>query len=329
MNPILQDQREALLERCQRRSGTVVLAHDWTAVHGLDLHAQAAAAFTEGQLPLGVSGVEFWAGPLGKPSAEKEDQRWFWGLEQGFELARACPGTQVVVAGDKEGGIYNLFRRHSKHGEAGVELLARVDLDRRKQANVWDSKCRKLGIRPLPDQPDFVGQVHFEAGLGVRSQRGRMDCTGRAVETEVRIGAVEVQPPKAPRQRGEKAVGAWLVNVKQTNAGRRKKPLEWLLASTAGGMSKRWARRIAGWYEARCGTAECFRVLNSSYATRDRMWAKGEDLDTRKQAATEAIVSAWRVFAMGRYARDAPNSPVEEVLTAAEREVILTVVGKR
>ena len=39
-------------------------------------------------------------------------------------------------------------------------------------------------------------------------------------------------------------------------------------------------------------------------------------------------ITAWRVFALDRYARDAPTTPVEEVLSEDEQEVIEEGVRK-
>ncbi len=69
----------------------------------------------------------------------------------------------------------------------------------------------------------------------------------------------EVQPPEARRKWGEAGVEAWLVHVEQTNAQKGENPLEWFLPSTAGALSKGWAKRTVRWHEARWGIEELFR----------------------------------------------------------------------
>ena len=58
-----------------------------------------------------------------------------------------------------------------------------------------------------------------------------------------------------------------------------------------------------------------------------------EDHDRRLQESNALVeclaldeVTAWRVFSLERYARDDPDTPVAEVLTEGEREVIGIVV---
>ncbi len=120
-----------------------------------------------------------------------------------------------MVVGDRESDIFDLFREHSERSEEGVELLVRVHLGRQRKVRVWDPGCRSLMIRPLRDQPDFMTQVRFERSFEVDSQGGKRARKRRTVETEVRIGAVEVQAPKERRQRGEEGIDAWLVPVRQ------------------------------------------------------------------------------------------------------------------
>ena len=237
MEDVLQPHREALAERCRQLTGTVLLVQDTTTLNytGLKdctadlgplkergnsargLHVHAAMAFSEGRRPLGVSGLEVWSRPLEKPPEveEKESRRWFRGLEQGCELSSACPERQIVVVGDRERDIFDLFREHSERSEEGVELLVRVHLGRQRKVRVWDPGCRSLMIRPLRDQPDFMTQVRFERRFDVDSQGGKRARKRRTVETEVRIGAVEVQAPKERRQRGDEGIDAWLVPVRQ------------------------------------------------------------------------------------------------------------------
>ena len=348
MEDVLQPHREALAERCRQLPGSVLLVQDTTTLNytglkdctaGLGplkerssssrgLHVHAAMAFSEGRRPLGVSGLEVWSRALEKPPGEdeKESRRWFRGLEQGYELASACPDRRIVVVGDRESDIFDLFRQHGERSEEGVELLVRVHLGRQRLVRVWDPGCRSLMIRPLRDQPDFMTQVRFERSFEVDSQGGRRARKRRTVETEVCIGAVEVQAPKERRQRGEEGIGAWLVHVRQTNAEPGEKPLEWWLTSTVGGPSESWARRIVGWYEARWGIEEFFRVLKSGMRIEDR---RLRTADALKKCLVFDAVTAWQVFSLARHARDAPDTPVEEVLTPDEREVIGTLVRKQ
>ena len=337
---VLQPHREALLERVRLES-TVLLVQDTTTLNytGLRASAQglgplqertgsarglfvhAAVAFSEGRRPLGVSGLESWARPESEPEAEgeQESRRWFRGLEQGRELGRASPGTRVVVVGDRASDMYGLLREQAEQaGEVG--LVVRANASRQRKVRVWDEELGML-IRTLESQPDFEQPVQTDRKVCIDSQGGKRARPERTAVTELRIGQVELQPPKG--RAGDPPVTAWLVRVLETEPPTGEPPLEWLLVSSAGGPTAEWAERIVGWYEARWGIEEYFRVLKSGARVEDRRLL---DFDALVKCLAFDAVTAWRVFSLDRYARDEPETPAGDVLTEDEQGVIGTVV---
>ena len=78
-----------------------------------------------------------------------------------------------------------------------------------------------------------------------------------------------------------------------------------------------------GWYEARWGIEEYFRVLKTGTRIEDR---RLQEADALVKCLAFDAVTAWRVFSLERYARDEPETPAGEVLTEGERAVIGIVV---
>ena len=338
---ILQPHREALVERC-RSASAVLLVQDTTTLHytglkdstrglgplqertssarGLFVHA--AVAFSEGRRALGVSGLETWARPEAEPAAEreKESRRWFRGFDQGRALGRACPQTRVVVVGDRESDIYALLKWQAEHAdEAG--LVVRANASRQRRVQVWDPQLQATMLRTLESQPDFETPVKTGREVLIDAQGGKRARRRRTAVTELRIGQVELQPPKERRDDGP--VSAWVVRVLETDPPAGQAPLEWLLVSSEGGPTAEWAERIVGWYEARWGIEEYFRVLKSGTRIEDR---RLQEADALVKCLAFDAVTAWRVCSLDRYARDAPDTPAAEVLTDDERQVIGTVV---
>lgn len=340
---ILQPHREALLERVQEES-TVLLVQDTTTLNytnlkgcttglgplkdranrarGLFVHA--TVGFTQGGRPLGVSGLERWARAEveSDPEAEKEkeSQRWFRGLEQGQELGRSSPQTRVVVVGDRESDIFALFERQAeRREEAG--LLVRVHLGRQRKVQVWDEAFGTEMIRPIEAQPDFEEALVKGRKVEIESQGGQRARARRTAVTEIRIGRVEVLPPQE-RAGTVAALSAWLVRVLEPDPPAGEEGLEWLLLSSEGERTAQWAEQIVSWYERRWGIEEYFRLLKTGTRIEDRRLRDAEALG--KCLVFDAI-TAWRVFSLDRYARDAPDTPAEEVLTTDERAVIEAV----
>ncbi len=335
---------EAMVDRCQLLGGTVLLVQDTTTLKytgprertsgrgplkkrsrsspGLPVHA--SVAYTQDLRPLGVSGLETWDQPLQEPpdECEQESRCLLWGLRQGFELGRACPGQRIVVVGDRESEIYDLFRereRRERASEKGVELVVRVNVGRRRRVKVGDPSLASPMLRSIPMQADLQQRVRFRCELRLTSQVGKRARKRHRVETRVSIGPVELRPPERSREQVEGGVEAWLVHVEQTNAQPREEPLEWFLLSTAGALSKRWAKRIVRWYEGRWGIEEFFKVLESHTRIEDRSLSTAPTLG---QGLAFDAVTAWQVSALARYAREAPQTPVDEVLTWDEITVL-------
>ena len=313
---ILQPHREALVERC-RSVSAVLLVQDTTTLNytgladstrglgplqkrtssarGLFVHA--AVAFSEGRRALGVSGLETWARPEVEPAAEreKESRRWFRGFDQGRALGRACPDTRVVVVGDRESDIYALLKWQAAHAaEAG--LVVRANASRQRQVQVWDPQLQATMLRTLESQPDFETPVRTGRAVRVGAQGGKRARKARTALTELRIGQVELQPPKERPEDGP--VSAWVVRVLETDPPAEHEPLEWLLVSSEGGPTAEWAERIVGWYEARWSIEEYFRVLKSGTRIEDRRLQEADALV--KCLAFDAI-TAWRVCSLDRY----------------------------
>ena len=341
LEDILQPHREAMAERSALHR-TVLLVQDTTALkykglrncttglgplrkrtdkaRGLWVHA--AVAFTEGRRPLGVSGLEVWARPEEKPEdeREKESRRWLRGFEQGAELGKACPGTRVIVVGDRESDIYELLElQAARSEEAG--LLVRANAGRRRRAAV-QVKGRTT-IKALAEQAGRCPLVVRCRKVVIDSRGGKHPRPRRVARTEVRSGRVQLQPPAS--RPGSRPLEVLAVQVRETAPPRGEKPLEWLLVSSDGEPTKRDALRIVQRYESRWGIEEYFRVVKSGMRIQDRRLRTGAGL--AKCLAFDAI-EAWRVFQLDRYARDAPDTPASEVLTAQERYVIDTLSSR-
>ena len=337
---ILQPHREALLERVQQES-TVLLVQDTTTLNytnlkgstsglgplkeransarGLFVHA--AVGFTQGGRPLRVSGLEQWARPEQDPGQtaeeEKESRRWLRGLEQGQELGRCSPQTRVVVVGDRESDIFELFERQAARPEQ-AGLLVRVNLGRQRKVQVRDAGFGTEMIRPIEAQPDFEQPVVRGRKVEIDSQGGQRARPKRTALTEISIGQVELLPPKG-RAGEAPSLRVWLVRVLETDPPAGQEALEWLLLSSEGQRTAQWAERIAQWYERRWAIEEYFRLLKMGTRIEDR---RLRDAAALGKCLVFDAITAWRVFSLERYARDAPETPAEQVLTADELAVI-------
>ena len=87
-----------------------------------------------------------------------------------------------------------------------------------------------------------------------------------------------------------------------------------------------WAGRIVSWCEPRWATEEHFRLLKTGARVEN---GRLREADALVKCLDFHTITGWGVFALNRYARDTPATPVGEVLSEDEQEVIEQVVRKR
>ena len=331
MDDILQPHRESTAERCALE-GSVLLVQDTTTLNysglrdctpglgplggnsrgkdGMLVHAGLVLA--EGGRALGV----FWLRPWARleelkhytGGRKKESRRWLEGFEEAAVLGQACPGTRVVTVCDREGDIFALLRRQAaRAAEAG--LLVRSNKARQRQV------LTATGHEPLERHMRSLEPLVRERVVRVAARGGRHRRDEREARTEVRAERVRL---RAPRGRGEPVeMQAVLVSEPQPPPG--EKGLEWLLLSSDGEATARDALLTVRRYERRWLIEQYFRVLKSGTRLLARRLREAASLESC--LAFEAV-HAWKVFDIGRMARDRPQAPARESFSAVEREVI-------
>ncbi len=195
-----------------------------------------------------MSRLESWARPGSAPEAEQaetESRRWLRGLEQGLELAAACPQTRVIVAGDRESDIRELFQQQARHADR-AGLLVCAPAGRQRQVRVAAGARTALLTRYLRGVPPVVRGRE----VAIDSRGGQQPRAQRVARTDVSIARVELQalrsgPPAPP-------LAVWAVRVFEPDPPPGRAAWEWLLlASDAEGDPAAAARRIAAQYERR------------------------------------------------------------------------------
>ena len=330
---ILEPHRKAMVERCRLRS-TVLLVQDTTALNysivrgvthwlgpgkershaarGLWVHAKVA--FTAGRHPLGISGLETWARSEVQPADEpdKESRLWLRGFEQARELGRACPGTRVIVVGDRESHIYERLELQAAHsGQAG--LVVRVTAGQQRPMRLASGPPGPRKLRALPSLMRDLDAVRVGYPVHIGSWGGPKPRAKRVAATDLRMARVEVQPPM--ERAGSRPLEAWAVQVLEPNPPTGSEALHWLLLSSDGEPTAAAAEQVVRWYEARRGIEDLFWVLKTGIRIEDRQL---QSADSIAQYLPLDALAAWQVLALYRSARDTPDLPAAEVFTADE-----------
>jgi hypothetical protein len=262
-------------------------------------------------VPLGLVGQHVWAradADFGKrrkrrrkATAAKESQRWLDGLQA---TEAALPATQrVLTVADREADFYDLFATPRR---AGHDLLIRAKSRRRIR---HEAKLLGYGIATSP--------IRGEMQVKLPRANGR---PARTATLTVRYGTFAIEPPSTHPRRGElPALPLTAILVEEAHPPAGVVPVRWLLLSTLAVTSFADAVRLVRYYARRWLIERYNFVLKSGCRLEQLQLDQGARL--RRALATYAVV-AWRLLWLTYAARRDSAAPCDEVLQAAEWQVL-------
>ncbi len=287
-----------------------------TRHHGLLVHT--TMAFTPEKLPLGVLAQQVWArdaatfGKLAdhktRPIAEKESAKWLGGLQAASAAHAACPTTTVVVVGDRESDVYDLFVAPRP---PGVDLLVRAAWDRRvehPERYLWAA----VGVAPVA--ATVVVAVPPRRGTGRRPAQ-----LARTATVTLRFCSVSLRPPKHRTAEHLPAVVVAVVWAQEQHPPAGVEPLSWLLLSTRPVPALADALERVRWYGVRWGIEVIHKILKSGCGIETRQLLAADRL---QRCLAVSTVVAWRILFAAILARSLPTAPCTVLLDEAEWQAL-------
>ncbi len=283
---------------------------------GLLLHD--TLAFTEEGTPLGILDAQCWArDPQEKgkrdrrkelPIEQKESMKWLRSFRKAAQVQKLCPETMLVVMGDRESDIYELFLETSKEPD-GPKLLVRAEKTRNRKVDqevLWDVMAKQKVAGSL--------KIHIP-------RRGSRK--GRDARIDVRFAKVALTPPKhcgsAP------AITVWAVYVTEKAKKNIDEPIEWMLLTTVEVKSFEEAQRRVEWYSGRWGIEIYHRTLKSGCRIEDRQLETADRLET---CLGVDMVVAWRIYYLTMLGRETPEMPCTVFFKEIEWKALCCYVNK-
>jgi hypothetical protein len=281
---------------------------------GLFLHS--LQAFRLDGILLGTAWAELWARPKQSDTdqrneqsvADKESGRWIRALQAAGERARQMPQTQVVVCGDRESDIYELYDQ-IQGLPSNVQLLVRGQHDRRLTDGqpLW----RTLQSAPLGGT------------MEVKVPRSK-EHPARVATLELRWQQVEVKPPAVAMKKSWPTLKLYAVLAREVGAPAGIKPIQWLLLSTWPVNNLKMARRLVRWYGLRWGIECWHRVLKVVCGVEQRQMKTALALE--RALALDMIVAS-RVLLLKRLGKEHPDLPAD--LFYSQEELAVLEVKKK
>jgi len=276
---------------------------------GLFLHS--LQAFRLDGIPLGTVWAEVWARPPESDTArrneqscdEKESGRWIRALQAASEQARRMPQTGVLVCGDRESDLYELYDQ--KQGAPGnVHLLVRGQHDRCLSGET--RLLESLGALPVG------GRMKVEV-----PRRGKQPA--RTATLELRWQPVELQPPAVALKKSWPRLKVYAVWAREVGAPAGIAGIDWLLLTTWPVPTLKMARRLVRWYALRWGIECWHKVLKVVCKVESRQMKSAQALE--RALALDMIIAS-RVLLLTRLGKEHPDLPAQLFYSPEELEVL-------
>ncbi len=286
--------------------------------HAIGLLLHDTLAFTEEGTPLGILDAQCWArDPKEKgkryrrkelPIEQKESMKWLRSFQKAAQVQKLCPETMLVVIGDRESDIYELFLEARKESNS-PKLLVRAEKSRNRKVDqefLWDVMAKQKVAGSL--------KIHVPR----RGSRKARDAW-----IDVRFAKVVLNAP--PRYRSMPAITVWAVYVMEKAKKTIDEPIEWMLLTTAEVKRFEEAQKRVEWYSSRWGIEVYHRTLKSGCRIKDRQLETADRLET---CLGVDMVVAWRIYYLTMLGRERPELPCTVFFKEVEWKALCCFVNE-
>lgn len=311
---LAQDTTPLSYNRLARTTGLGPIGHARHPGRGLLLHT--LQAFRLDRIPLGCAWAKIWARESVSDTAhrnaqsidQKESFRWVEAYQTAATIATQMPQTAVVVCGDRESDIMDLYD-HATVAPANLHFLIRGQHDRVLASG---EKLRDhLSGRPC----GTTQKVEIPRNT---------DRPARTAILELRWAQVQIQPPRVGCKNSWGNTALWALLATEIHPPEGAEPIDWLLLTDWKIDSAKMARRMVRWYGLRWGIECWHQVLKDTCGVETRQMKSAEALS---RALVLDMIVAWRVLLLCRLGKAHPNLPAS-VLYRPEELAVLEVLKK-
>jgi hypothetical protein len=276
---------------------------------GLWLHS--LYAFRLDRIPLGCSWAHLWARPEESDTAqrneqsisEKESHRWIEAYQAAARMARGMPQTQLVVCGDRESDLFDLYDQ-TQAAPGNLHMLVRAQHDRLL------SEGDKLWNR--------LSGLTSGGSMEVKVPR-RQNRPARTATLSLKWTAIELSPPSVALKKSWQPVTLYVVMAQEINPPSGVEPIQWVLLTDWRIDSLKMAQRMVEWYALRWGI-ECWHQVLKDVCGVERRQMKS-DLALARALVLDMTV-AFRAQLLCRLGKESPNLPANLYYTEDELWVL-------
>jgi hypothetical protein len=281
---------------------------------GLWLHS--LHAYRLDRIALGCAWAQRWARPLQSDTAQRNEQsvadkesgRWMDAYQAAVGMARSMPQTHLVVCGDRESDIFELYDQ-AQGAPKNLHLLVRAQHDRLLESGnkLWD----ELSRQPL--------------GGSMRVQVPRhKNYPTRTATLELKWTHLEIAAPRVALKKSWTPLKLYALMAREIDPPAGVEPIEWVLITDWKIQSLKMARRLVRWYGLRWGIECWHQVLKDVCGVETRQMKSAQALE---RALVLDMIVAWRAQTLCRLGKESPNLPAS--LYYSQQELAVLEVYKK
>lgn len=252
-----------------------------------------------------------------RPIEDKESYRWVEGYGVCAEVAEQVPDTMVVMVGDRECDIYEVFEEAAQYSHR-AEWIIRSSQNRRLDGEVDQSRRGTIKLWESVAKAPQLGRVEFT--LAKSHQR-----KDKQVVASLKAKRLRLYPP---HRTGRKlaVVEVSVIKLSEINPPKGEQPIEWIILTSLPVDTLEEAVTIIQWYVCRWQIEIYFRILKSGCKVQQLQL---EAADRIKPAVAVYMIIAWRIFYYLMLGREYPNFPCNLVFEEEEwKSVYVIIKGK-
>lgn len=292
-------------------------------LRGLFVHS--ALAMTTAGIPLGLTYQKIYARRDGTktdayrktakslPIQNKESGRWVEAIECTKQVLHeekvSAPDTRIVMIGDRESDIYEVFRAGQ---ELGIDLLVRTSQNRNLKDEADEST-----VKLFDKVRTGLVVTSYDTDIPVDHQKTR-----RATLT-IRTSRVTIQRAKARHRKGvlSPPITLTVLNVREEHPQAGVEPIYWMLSTSLSVLTVEEAIEKVTWYVYRWRIERFHFTLKTGAFNIEKL--QFETLIRFAKAITMYSLVAVRVLHGLYYGRDHPNEDAGSLFSAAEIQALI------
>lgn len=231
---------------------------------------------------------------------------WLLGYKNACEVSSKCPDTQVIMVGDRESDIYDIYDYAEKLSGTKADWLVRAKINYRA---LIDENGNRLPV--LLNEKFKSMKTNKLISFQLPKRNGE---SGKTIKQKVKYSEVILHPPTG--RRGERKCSPVKVTVIHAKeVGKSNNPVEWWLISNIPISELDCPTELIKFYLLRWQIEVFFRVLKSGCKVEELQLVNNKRL---RPCLMLYMIVAWRIMLATSTAKVCPDISCELLFTKEE-----------